>query len=371
MKSILVIYGGQSVEHDISVITALQTMKNVKGYDVVPIYIKPDGIMVTADNLMDGKIYLNYKKLVKNEMQVFFCIGKNEVFFAKKNKIKSLLKPYCALLCNHGHGGEDGNLQGLLEMCGIPYSSSSVASCAVTMDKVLTKILLEKRHILTPAYVHFDTFTFEHDKERILNDIKTKLGFPCIVKPANGGSSVGIGICESEDMFLKTCENALQFDDKILVEKYIENAKEFSCAVIRSGNKLFASNIWQVKKDKFFTFDEKYLNENSNNQEPLSDKLTSKIKSLAKDCYAILECAGVVRVDFLYDENAKKLFVGEVNSIPGSLAFNLFSYPFSDIIACLIEEGRIKSQEKNNIKYVFSSSAISKFLEGGKGKGKK
>lgn len=363
MKTILVIFGGQSVEHDISIITALQAMKNIKGYDFMPIYIKPNGVMVTADNLTDEKIYLNYEKLVKNERRIFFSGGENRIFVVKKNKIASVVKPYSALLCNHGHGGEDGCLQGLLEMCKIPYSSSSPLSSAIAMDKVFTKIILEKNKILTPAYLHFNKCEYDHSKEKIIENIKKKIGFPCIVKPANGGSSVGISICENENMLDDKIEIALNFDDKILIEKFIQNGKEFSCGVIKSGNKLFASKIWQVKKGEFFTFEEKYLKDEKNDNDDIPKRLQEKIKNIAMDCYQKLECGGVVRVDFLFDEN--KLYVGEVNSIPGSLAFNLFPYPFADLISCLVEEGKIKMQEKNKINYTFSSSAIQKFIQFG------
>lgn len=365
MKTILVIYGGQSVEHDISVITALQTMKNVKGYEVLPIYIKPNGVIVTADNLTDENIYLNYEKLVKNEKKVMFCAGEGGIFIIKKNKLVRLVKPYSALLCNHGHGGEDGCLQGLLELCKIPYSSSSPLSCAITMDKVFTKMILEKNKILTPAYLHFSRCEYVHSRQKVVEKIK-KLGFPCIVKPANGGSSVGIDVCTSENMLNDKIENALNFDDKILIEKFIQNAKEFSCGVIKSGDKLFTSKIWQVKKGEFFTFEEKYLQEGREEREKLNQKFQEKIKKLAINCYEKLECRGVVRIDFLLDEN-NKLYVGEVNSIPGSLAFNLFPYPFHDLISCLIEEGVSKMQDKNKIEYSFSSSAIQKFIKfGGK-----
>lgn len=366
MKTILVIYGGQSVEHDISVITALQAMKNVKGYKVFPIYIKPDGIMVTADNLIDENIYLNYKKSVKNEKKVMFCVGEGEICVIKKNKIVTLIKPYSALLCTHGHGGEDGCLQGLLELSKIPYTSSSPLSCAVVMDKVFTKMILEKNKIHTPAYVHFNRCEYAQSKQKIIDMVKNKIGFPCIIKPANGGSSVGIGISTNENMLIDKIEDALNFDNKILVEKFIQNAKEFSCGVVKSGGKLFASRIWQVDKGEFFTFEEKYLKEEEGQNGELSKKLQEKIRALAMDCYEKLECGGVVRVDFLLDEN-NKLLVGEVNSIPGSLAFNLFPYPFADLISCLVEEGVIKMGENNKVEYSFSSSAIQKFIQfGGK-----
>lgn len=363
MKKIAVIYGGESVEHDISIITALQAMKNIKGYEFVPLYIKPNGEIVSADNLNDGKIYLNYDKLVKNEKKAFFLPSSGEIYFCKKSKIKEKFKPYCALLCNHGHGGEDGLLQGLLEMCKIPYSSSSVASSALTMDKVFTKIILEKFHITTPAYVHFDKFKYKHSYDEILKEVEVKVGFPCIIKPSSGGSSVGISICENALMFNQLTRNALEFDDKILVEKYIENAKEFSCGVVKSGNKLFSSKIWQVKKGKMFTFEEKYIQNEKEEHDEIGKKLEEKIKNLACSCYEVLEEAGVVRVDFLLDEKDGKLYVGEVNSIPGSLAFNLFKFPFSDLICCLVEEGVERMKGKGQINYSFSSTAIKNYLE--------
>ena len=362
MKTIAVFYGGKSVEHDISVITALQTMKNIKGYDFVPFYIKSDGSMVTADNLKDEKIYLNYNKLVKNERKVFFSLSTGEIYVCKNNKIKSLVKPYSAVLCGHGNGLEDGCLQGLLELCNIPYSSSSVLSSALTMDKHFTKIVLNENHILSPAYVHFHKCEYDKNKQEILDEIKKKLSFPCIIKPANGGSSVGINVCENEDMLISLIDDAFEFDDKIIVEKFVENAREFSCAVLKSGDKLFASNIWQVKKGKYFSFDEKYLKNNSEENQMEQVKLEKKIKELSKKCYECLECSGVVRVDFLFDEAANKLYVGEVNSVPGSLAFNLFPYPFSDIISLLATEGRLKFDRKKDIKYVFSSSALKNYL---------
>lgn len=367
MKKILVFFGGKSVEHDISVITALQVMKNISGYEFLPIYIKPNGEMVTADNLTDGNIYLNYEKLVKNQRRVLLPCGKGEVYILKKNKIKQIIKPYCALLCCHGHGGEDGSLQGLLEMCDIPYSSSSHLSSSLTMDKVFTKIVLEKNKVLTPAYVHFNRCEYAHDRESILKNIR-KLSYPVIVKPATGGSSVGISICTDENMITSSINNALEFDDKILVEKFVGGAKEFSCAVIKNGDKLIASGIWKVEKGDFFTFEEKYLERGGDKRKNIPKRLQNKITNLAKSCYKALECSGVVRVDFLMNDEG--LFVGEVNSIPGSLAFNLFPYPFSDLISTLVEEGRGKWAKRSQIKYTFSSSAIERFLEEGGGEKK-
>lgn len=371
MRKILVIFGGQSVEHDISIITALQSMKNIKGYDFLPLYIKPNGEIVTADNLQEGRIYLDYERRVKNERRVLFGFGSGEIYILKGRKLKEIVKPYSALICCHGHGGEDGSLAGVLESCHIPYSSSSPLSSGITMDKSFTKIVLEKNHIPTPAYVYFNKCEYAKSKKQILSNISKKISLPCIVKPASGGSSVGIGICEDENMLDEVIENAFEFDDKVLVEKFIPNAKEFSCAVIKNGQDIICGKIWQVNKGKFFTFEEKYLSGDNKKIENIPTRLNLKIKKISARCYNHLECDGVVRVDFLYDEKEDKLFVGEVNSIPGSLAFNLFDYPFHDLISCLVEGGRDKMQRKGGVNYKFNSQAIEKYLELGDLKGKK
>lgn len=363
MKNIAVIFGGKSVEHDISIITALQVMSHMpKSFSLFPVYIKPDGKFVTADNLTDKNIYVKYSKLVKGENQVCFLPASQSLAVLKKGKIKKQFKIDCCLLCNHGHGGEDGSLQGYLEMCEIPYTSCGVASSAVCMDKVLTKIILEDADVDTPAYVHFDQCEYEENKQKIKEKILKKIKLPCIIKPARLGSSVGISICEDEARLCDVIENALKFDNKIIVEKFIENAREFCCAVLKVQGKMFESKVSEVEKSKFFTFEEKYLQEKSKAKSEISKVLENKIKKLAKKSYKALSCDGVVRIDFLYDEEGDKLYVNEVNSIPGSLAFNLFDTTFGDYLNSLINEAIRKKEESKNIVYKFNSSAIEKYI---------
>ena len=360
MKNIAVIFGGKSVEHDISVITALQAMANMpKNYYIFPIYIKPDGVMVTADNLSQKEVYLNYKKNVKNEREILLIPPYGEVSILKNGKIKGKIRIDCALLCLHGHSGEDGSVQGLLELCEIPYTSPDLSSSAICMDKVLTKIILENAHICTPAYLHFFKWEYEEAKAEKLKEIDKIIGFPCIVKPSSGGSSVGISICEDKQMLESAIENALQFDNKIIVEKFVENAREFCCAVIKIKGELFASKVSEVEKGKIFSFEEKYLMQKSKGQSQIDKTLNEKIKSLAKEAYKSLGCDGVVRVDFLLGE---QLFVNEVNSIPGSLSFNMFETSFADLLQVLINEGIERHKLQKNITYKFSSTAIENFV---------
>lgn len=364
MKNIAVVFGGKSVEHDISIITALQVISALpKSWKLIPIYIKIDGKFVIADNLNDKNIYLNYDKLVKREKEISFCLGNQQLIVLNKGKIKEKIKIDCAILCNHGHGGEDGSLQGLFETCQIPYTSCNVGSSAVCMDKALTKIMLKNADIDTPAYIHFDIDEYQKNKDKIKKQIVKTIKLPCIVKPVKLGSSVGINICENESMLNDAIEHAFKYDDKIIVEKFIENAREFCCAVVKNSGELFESKVSEVKKGRIFTFEEKYINEKPKGQSKISKTLDRKIKTMAKEVYKALECDGVVRVDFLFDEAGDKLYVNEVNSIPGSLAFNLFDTSFDDLIITLVSEAEERKEKEKRIVYQFNSKAIECFIK--------
>lgn len=363
MKTIAVIFGGKSVEHDISVITAMQAMARFpKGYQMLPIYITSQGNFVVADNLNDAKIYLNFAKNVKNCRNVSIDFENHGVFVWKKNKIKKRIKVDCALLCNHGHGGEDGTLQGMLELAGIAYTSSTLSSSAMTMDKSLTKIMLGNFHIKTLPYVQFDRCEYHQNKLKILQTIKKKLAFPYIIKPANLGSSVGISICECEAKLDKQIEDAFAFDERILVERYLSDAEEYSCACVKINDKILPSKVNKVKKSKIYTFEEKYIKEREIGKCEISKELNEQIKKLAVKAYKALRCDGVVRIDFLLDKKKKTLFVNEINSIPGSLSFNMFDSSFEDLLSVLIEEGIEKNGKTKNVIYQFSSSAIEKYI---------
>ena len=363
MKTVAVFFGGKSVEHDISVITALQAMaKFPKGYRMLPVYITAQGNFVTADNLKEAKIYLNFAKNVKNCRNISIDFENHGLIVWKKNKIKNRIKIDCALLCNHGRGGEDGSLQGLLELAEIAYTCSSPSSSVLTMDKTLTKVMLENFNIKTLPYVHFDRCEYKQNKLKILQSVKKKLAFPCIIKPANLGSSVGISICECEAKLEKQIEEAFAYDEQILIEKYLSSAEEYSCACVKINEKILPSKVNVVKKSKIYTFEEKYIKEKEVDKCKIEQSLNEKIKKLAVKAYKALRCDGVVRVDFLLDKKKKILYVNELNSIPGSLSFNMFDCLFEDLLSLLIEEGMEKAARAKNIVYQFSSSAIEKFI---------
>lgn len=356
-ESIAVIFGGKSVEHDISIITGLQTIKNLsKKYEVLPVYIDIKGQWWIAENLDDVKTFLNFTKNVKKKKQVTPILGKP--YFSIDGRFKKNIKIDVAVLCTHGKNGEDGSLQGVLEMCGIAYTSCGVLSSAVCMDKAVTKRIMRTYKIQSPKFMDFYASDFDKNKYKLLQEIESGLTMPLIVKPANLGSSVGISICEDMDKITSAIENAFLYDEKVVVEEFITGAKEFACGVMKVNGKAVASEIQEVNKGDIYTFEDKYLVKKEQKQEKVSQKLENRIKKLAIESYKALECDGVVRVDFLFTERNNTLYVNELNTIPGSLAFNLFNTSFRDLLDVLISEAKAKKLAKDKDVYEFNSKAI-------------
>lgn len=358
-EKVVLIYGGKSVEHDISIITALQAKKHLpKNYDYLMIYMDKTGLFWTADNLEDIDVYSDFEKKAKNKREITFFLGKNVILVKKKNKFVFKDKVLAILNCCHGGAGEDGALQGLFEVCQVPQTSSGVTSSALCMDKAFMKDILKANSIKTAPYVYFDRCAYDKLKAKVLKG----LNFPIIVKPANLGSSIGISVCKSKEEFADAVELAFEFDDKILAEKLVENLKEFNCACFNFQGQTFVSHVNFVKNDgKIYTFQDKYLSNQPNSAEA-EKKLAKKIQTLTEKLYKLFDCQGIVRVDFLFDEKKQELFVNEINSIPGSLAFYLFKdVPFKDLLGAMIEQSIFVSHEKEKLYKTFDSDALKIF----------
>ena len=360
-KNILVIFGGKSVEHDISVITGNCMLRNIdkEAYNIIPLYIKRNGVAVTAGNLFDIEIYKNFEKNAKKQREISFLIGKQYICEGRKR----LTKVDVAILCTHGCGGEDGSLAGVLELAGIPYTSSAVTSSAVGMDKVIMKDVFFANGIPSVDYVRVSRHEFESDRERVLNKILNKLNFPIIVKPSSLGSSIGISCSNNRGELSDAIEIACMYDDKILIEKFLEDVVEINCACIGTFSSAVASNIEVPKRgDRIFSFEEKYLTVKEKLNNGVSEELEKEIKNLALDVYKTCYCSGVVRIDFLYDNKSKILYVNEINTIPGSLAFYLFApNTFSSIIEELIDCAIKKHEDKKRNTSIYESAAIDIF----------
>lgn len=364
MKNLVVIFGGKSVEHDISIITGLQIMQNIHPiYNLIPVYITREGEWWTGDKLQDAGFYENFEtsKLKK----CYFTTNDKKI----KIKHKLGVREYeidCALLALHGTNGEDGSIQGLLEMCGIPYTSASVLGSAVCMDKAISKAVMKSVNINTLPYYSFLYKQFLANRKEIVRMIKIKCGFPVIVKPCRLGSSVGISKCKTENELNSAIEFASHFDNKIIVEKAMEDFKEVNIACLGVEDKIECSVLEQIESDgDIFNFDEKYIKPKHSRKVDvkLDDAVIRTIQKYAKKAFVAFDCAGVVRMDFFIDKN-NKVWLNEINTIPGSLAFYLWKdkkISFGQLISKLIVLAKEKKTEKERLNYVFKTEALINF----------
>lgn len=359
-----VFFGGASVEHEISVITMNQAISslNPEKYEVVPIYIAKNGVMYTGDDLLDLYSFKDMEVLLKR------CYKVAVVNDGKGVKVVRCPAPWIgkrvlntidvAFPIVHGTNCEDGTIEGFLTLLGIPYVGPDIMASSIGMDKILQKKVLRDSGIPVVDFVSFYSMEYIKDEEKILDNIESELDYPVIVKPGNLGSSVGIRKAKNKPELEEAIEFAMEFADRIIVEKAVEDLKEINCSVI--GN-LSESEV-SVCEEPFFTDDilsytDKYIgngkskggtigggkNTNiklsspktagktsgesfSNKKIPadISKEKTEEIQNLTKEVFKVLGCNGVSRVDFLIDTKTDKVYVNEINTIPGALSYYLW-----------------------------------------------
>lgn len=309
MEKITVIYGGKSFEHDISIKSYKSFVENInKKYQLSTIYVDKDGLWHENNKLMN-----NVVDFLKEQDVIFPLI--------------------------HGNIGEDGKLQGLFETFDIKYVGSNTISSALAMDKAFCKIILDKYNIKQVPYVILN-------KKTKIKEITSKLNYPVIVKPANGGSSIGISIANNARELVKALSNAFKYDKKVVVEKFVK-ARELEVGVIEN-NGIICSSIGEIKSQGFYDFDSKYIKDTEVIvNADLKKETKLKIKEYAREIFKILECSGFARVDFLYDEINEELYFNEINTIPGFTDISMFpklfindGYSYSEIIDILIKNAK-------------------------------
>lgn len=392
-KTILgVIFGGRSVEHDVSIVTGHQVMRAVdyNKFDVVPIYIDRQGRWFTGAPLMDLK---NYNANVTDLM------GVQEVAlspstqhrglivnpgsgFLRKSRIQPLDVVFPAI---HGSHGEDGTLQGLFELADIPYVGCGVMSSGIANDKIMTKVLLKQYQIPVIDGVSFSREEWQTDSDKVIDQMTVHLTFPLFVKPATLGSSIGISRATDKKTLREAVELALSLDRRVLVEKAAENAIEVNCAVMGYGYEIETSVLEKpVSFQEFLTFEEKYLQGGGGMKgadreipAPIGDDLTEKIRATAAQAFQALEGSGIARMDFLVIEETGEFYLNEVNTMPGSLAFYLWKESGKtarQVVEELIEIGIEQNRAKRANLYDYKTSLVAltaeRGLKGMKGKGK-
>ena len=391
MIKVGVIFGGESVEHEISIITAVQAMNymDTSKYEVVPIYIGKDRNWYTGEALRDMATYKDLNNVSFMAKEVTLTKRDDKYILQKKNGLfKGVVNTIdVAFPIVHGKGVEDGSLAGYLETLNIPYVGSSMLGSAIGQDKVVQKQVMAACDIPIVDYVWFYDTEYQTDEDKILQNIK-KLGYPVIVKPARLGSSVGIEVAKNEEEVKDAIEEAIKYDEKIIVEKMVENLKEVDCAVIGNYEDMECSLIGEMlTNNDFLTFEDKYLGKGSKktgskNQTggkisnsgfkipaTLDKEVEEQVFKYSKEAFRCLNLSGVTRFDFLVDSKAKKVYVNEPNTIPGSLAFFFFT-PAGKKYSKLLDElikGAIKEYKTAKKKVTsFESNVLSTF-DGAKG----
>ncbi len=362
MKNILVFYGGVSCEHDISVITGVMALNALKGtnYSPTPIYIDKNGEWYSGEKLFDTAFYSHFD--VKKVKKVTLLPQNTELYEVKNGKLKQILKVDAALNCMHGLNGEDGSLSGLMQLCKIPFAAPPTFASSLAMDKYYTKIVLAGLDVACLPYVRICKDTFLKSRNFVLKYIKGRLGYPVIVKPENLGSSIGISKASNDGEAVTALSEAFRYDGKVVVEKALENFREINCACYKSGDRYFVSECEEpVVSGKFLTFDDKYSTPTEKKfPAPLDKKLSAEIKGIVKYIYKKLDFKGVVRMDFLLIGD--KVYLNEINSVPGSLAYYLFcdtTEKLGDFIGVLIEDAIDEFIKFKSNDFTFKSDVLS------------
>ena len=342
MKSIAVFFGGQSTEHDVSCITGTLTVNAVDycKYSVIPVYVSRDGEWYTGEVLKDIAFYKSpdLKKLTR----VTIIGGDNALYAVKRGKLKKIDNIACAINCMHGERGEDGALYGVLSLSGIAVVGSGITASGIAIDKIATKQALFGIKVKTLPFVVADS-------ENAFKKAEKTLGYPMIVKPVTQGSSIGVNKVMDRKQLEKSVLKAKKFDDRVMIEKCAQNFFEINVGVYR-GEKGVNVSLCEMPKTEngFLTFEDKYVAGEREFPAPISDILSDKIRKTAKKIYEELNFSGVIRIDFIV--SGGEIFVNEINSVPGSMAYYLFyenlkgyTYMLSDMIDCALMQANKKS----------------------------
>ena len=387
-----VIFGGESVEHEISIITAVQAMENIdeNKYEIVPIYISKDRVWYTGKMLTDISIYNDFDNLKRYAKKVTLT-RKNGGFYLQS--LTGLFKRDVAEIdiafpIVHGNNVEDGTLAGYLDTLGIPYVGSRVLGAALGQDKVVQKQVMAAEGLPIVDYTWFYDSEYFEDSKTIADKVK-KMGYPVIVKPACLGSSVGINVVKNASELDSAIAEAIKYDTKVIVEKMVSNLVEVNCAVLGNYSYQETSLIAEMLTDNdFLTYQDKYVGSGKGAKKGgakegmassdfiiparLDKKIEEQVYALSKKAFRALNLSGVARVDFLIDKKKKEVYVNEPNTIPGSLSFYMF-HPKGKNYTTLLDEMitlAIKDYKARCKKtYSFDSNVLSSYsgLKGTKG----
>ncbi len=383
-----VFFGGRSTEHEISVISASQAMHaiNRDRYDVTPIYITKQGRWYTGDALLDVANYRDLPALLKQCTEVYMrpTYGDYNLYGVKKtmfggNPVIAHIDVVIPVL--HGSNGEDGIFEGVLDTIGIPYAGCNVLASANGMDKITMKMILGSCGVPVVPYVWFTDKQWFSQRDALIEEIEKKIGYPVIVKPANLGSSVGIGRAADRTQLIAKIDEAEKYSTRLIVEHMVDNLKEINCSVLGDCDD-YATSVCEepIKSGEILSYQDKYMGGTKGAQgmqasqkripADLPTEVSDRIRYLAGETFRVLSCHGVSRVDVIMDQDNGEIYVNEINTIPGSLSFYLWEatgLPFDKLMDRLVALAikRKREMERKTVSYDQNIFALSGGVKGG------
>ncbi|WP_438445274.1 D-alanine--D-alanine ligase family protein [Gorillibacterium sp. sgz5001074] len=380
-----VLFGGMSVEHEVAIISGLQALHalDTNQYDGVPIYITKKGEWYTGSELTSIDAFKDTAAVTKMAKRVVLhtdangrhlLIDPNPGLF----KPKVIDEIHVAFPVTHGTFGEDGALQGLLEMNKVPYVGCDVLSSAVGMDKVSAKTILKGAGLPQTDYLWFYSKAWSDDREACVKRVESELGYPVIVKPANLGSSVGVERAVDRTELEDAIDLVVGFSHKVLIERMVDNLKEVNCSIVGDYEGAEASVVEEVAKtDEILSYQDKYMNQGAKGMSGsariipanLSAETTAQVQELARRTFLELGCSGVSRIDFLIDTVTGDVHINEINTIPGSLSFYLWEpsgKSFTQLTTQLIQLALKRARERASLTFSIDSNLLSMHSKGGK-----
>ncbi len=388
--NIAVFFGCCSVEHEVSIISAVQAMNSIdrEKYDITPIYVTKSGEMFSGDALFTIEEYKNLPALIKKCKKVNVVRENNKVLM--KTEAQGLLsKPKAtqidlAFPIVHGTNCEDGTIQGFFEFLGLPYISCDIISSAVGMDKAIFKDVLKGADLPVLDCITVRAREYVSQKDEITNKIINEIGFPLIVKPVNLGSSVGITKVNDESELQDAITLAFSFADRILFERAVTAIREINCSVLGDADSCEASVCEEpFMNDQILSYEDKYMgNRKGSGQSKgmaslgrkipadISEEKSEEIRSLACSIFKALGCCGVVRIDFIIDTETDTVYANEINTIPGSLSFYLWEasgISYKELINRLVDLAFRRQRNRDNLTYTIETNILSGVSFGTKG----
>ena len=382
-----VFFGGRSTEHEISVISASQAMHAIDPdqYDVTPIYISKEGKWYTGDALLEIANYKDLPKLLTQVEEVYMrpIYGDYNLYKKKKPMFGSdvLTKLDVIIPVLHGSNGEDGIFEGVLESIGIPFAGCNTLASANGMDKITMKMILQANDVPVVEYVWFTDKQWFAQRDSLIEKIESKLGYPVIVKPANLGSSVGIGRAVNREQLIEKVGEAEKYSTRLIVEKMVENLQEINCSVLGDCDEYDTSVLEEpIKSGEILSYEDKYMSGGSGSKgmqgadkripAELPEDETKRIQFLAGETFRVLSCHGVSRVDVIVDADTRDIYVNEINTIPGSLSFYLWEatgIPFDKLMDRLVKLAlkRKREQGMKTVSYDKNIFSLGGGLKGG------